>query len=72
MKIQNGAKIQDGRQNVLIVLNLCFFLFLYDCSSFTKKPFFLKIQNGRKIQYGRFFAQKFMIDHFFHLVFKFL
>jgi hypothetical protein len=34
---------------------------LANCSSYTKKIFFLKIQNGRKIQYGRFFAQKFMI-----------
>jgi hypothetical protein len=42
-----------------------FLKFLQDClnlaSSFTKKIFFLKIQNVRKIQYGRFFAQKFMI-----------
>jgi hypothetical protein len=35
-------------------LNLAYF------SSSTKQFFFLTIQNGRKIQYGRFFAQKFM------------
>jgi hypothetical protein len=29
---------------------------------FENKFFFLKIQNDRKIQYGRFFAQKFMIS----------
>jgi hypothetical protein len=34
---------------------------LANCSSSTKQFFFLKIQNGRKIQYGRLFAQKFMI-----------
>jgi hypothetical protein len=37
------------------------YLNLADSTSFSKKLFFLKIQNGRKIQYGRFFAQKFMI-----------
>jgi hypothetical protein len=34
---------------------------LANFSSSSKKILFSKIRNGRKIQYGRFFAQKFMI-----------
>jgi hypothetical protein len=66
MKLQNGAQIQDGRQNFLS-FKTCkfhdFFRFLQDCLNLAhcSSSFLLKIQNGRKIQYGRFFAQKFMI-----------
>jgi hypothetical protein len=63
MKFQNGAQIQDGCQHVLSfeasVFNF-FFKCFQDCLNLFQKFFFLKIKNGRKIQYGRFFAQKFM------------
>jgi hypothetical protein len=56
IKFQNGAQIQGGRQKFLqVCLNLANF------SSFIDFFLFLKIQNGRKIQYCGFFAQKFMI-----------
>jgi hypothetical protein len=45
--------------------NVSFIKFPQDCLKMAKcssnKKKILKIQNGRKIQHGRFFAQKFMI-----------
>jgi hypothetical protein len=75
MKFQNGGQIQDDAK-MFLSFETCkfnnFFKFLQDCLNLTNcfwslvasvewNFFFLKIQNGRKIQYGRFFAQKFMI-----------
>jgi hypothetical protein len=60
MKFQNGAKIQDGCQNNFLKF-LQDYLNLANCLSFLRIFFSPKIQNGRNIQIGRFFAQKFMI-----------
>jgi hypothetical protein len=67
MKFQNDDQIQDGRQNVFIDLTCVFnyfFKFLQNClnlANWSKKKKLIKIQNGRKIQYGSFFAQKFLV-----------
>jgi hypothetical protein len=55
MKFQNGTQIQDGRQ--------FFFKFLQECLNLAhllqKNFFFIKIQNGRKVQYmADFFCTK--------------
>jgi hypothetical protein len=58
LKIRNGAKIQDGRHNVFIDFVKLFvdcFNSVY-CPLF-KKNFFLKIQNGQKIQHGCLIAR---------------
>jgi hypothetical protein len=65
MKFQNGAQIQDGRfyrLNLYLIFLQCFLDYLNLANfSFIKNFFCLQIQNGRKIQYGRFFVQKFKI-----------
>jgi hypothetical protein len=58
MKVKNDAQIQCGNIFIVKLGNLNFLL---NYPSFSTNFFFLKIQNGRNIQHGRFFEIRSMI-----------